>query len=143
MGYVMVPIPEELVFSVMQFTLQEQARASLVEWDQPSMDELFAEVDETAKSLLAFVARVAVDGQTLAEAEAAQALQSTWREVFGVFRDLNERVAAEKRPGLLGLRTDTEPAPGGGTTEVRSYSMRPEVAELVVEAERRDLASGP
>jgi hypothetical protein len=141
MGYVMVPIPEELVVDVIAFMLREKARLGMEPWDQPSMDQLFAEVDESARSLLAFVAREAMANRDLGEAEAAAAMQMNWREVYGVFRDLNERVGAANRPGLMGMKTVTETLAGGQTTEVRSYSMSREIAELVTEAERADLAA--
>ena len=63
MPYVMVPVPEEHVKEVMEFVIRTMARASIEEWDEESIESLFATVDEASRSLLSVVARAATTGQ--------------------------------------------------------------------------------
>jgi hypothetical protein len=117
MPYVMVPVPEEHVQDVMQFILREMAKASLEPWDSESVSELFHEVDEAGRSLLAYTARASMSGTDITEAQAADMMQLRQREVAGIVRDLNER-----------------------TTEKRVLWMSDELAPLVRDAERAELA---
>ena len=65
MPYVMVPVPEEHVQDVMQFVLREVAKASQLPWDEESVAQLFGEVDEASRSLLAYAARAITNGTDL------------------------------------------------------------------------------
>jgi hypothetical protein len=140
MPYVMVPVPEEHVQDVMQFVLREVAKASLEPWDEGSVSELFHDVDEACRSLLAYTARAAVSGTDITEAQAADAMQLRQREVVGLVRELNELAAKASRPVLVATRTVTEALPNGRTAEKRVLTMSDEVARLVREAERAELA---
>jgi hypothetical protein len=141
MPYVMVPVPEEHVQDVMQFILREVAKASLEPWDDPSISELFHDVDESSRSLLAYTARASLGGTDITEPQAADVMQLRQREVVGLIRELNERAAKANRPALVVTRTVTEALPNGRTTEKRVLSMSDEVAPLVRNAERAELAS--
>jgi len=143
MPYVMVPVPEEHVQDVMQFVLREVARASLEAWDEESVTQLFHDVDEESRSLLAYAARATITGKELSEAEAADLLQLRQREMAGIMRDLNDRVAKASRPPLVSTRTVTEVLPNGRTTEKRVLWMNEELAPLVHAAERAELADVP
>jgi hypothetical protein len=143
MPYVMVPVPEEHVQDVMQFVLREVAKASLEPWDQESVSNLFHDVDEENRSLLAYAARATISGKELSEAEAADLLQLRQREMAGIMRDLNDRAAKANRPPVLSTRTVTETLPNGRTTEKRVLWMSEELAPLVHAAEREELASVP
>jgi|Tabmets5t2r1_1033131.scaffolds.fasta_scaffold14573_1 hypothetical protein len=140
MPYVMVPVPEEHVQDVMQFILREVARAALEPWDDESVSQLFQEVDEASRSLLAYTARASMGGTDITEAQAADMMQLHQREVIGIVRELNERAAKANRPGLVATRAVTETLPNGRTTEKRVLSMSDEVAPLVRDAERAELA---
>ncbi|MFP5256347.1 MAG: hypothetical protein ACLGI8_10920 [Acidimicrobiia bacterium] len=143
MPYVMVPVPEEHVEEVMAFILREVARANLQPWDAEAIATLFYEVDEASRSLLAYAARASMAGTDISEAQAADMLQLSTREVAGIMRDLNETAREASRPTLLGTRTVTETLPNGRTTEKRVLWMNSEVAPLVREAERKELADLP
>jgi hypothetical protein len=140
MPYVMVPVPEEHVQDVMQFVLREVAKASLEPWDDTSITELFHDADEAGRSLLAYAARGAMSGTDITETQAADLMQLRQREVVGIVREINERAAKSSRPALVVTRMVTETLPNGRTTEKRVLSMNDEVAPLVRDAERAELA---
>jgi hypothetical protein len=140
MPYVMVPVPEEHVQDVMQFVLREVAKASQLPWDEPSVTELFHEVDEPSRSLLAYAARAIMAGADISEAQAAEKMQLRQREVAGIIRELNDRAAKANRPSLVAARVITETLPNGRTVEKRVLSMSEDVAPLVRSAERAELA---
>jgi len=143
MPYVMVPVPEEHVQDVMQFVLREVAKASLEPWDEESVSKLFHEVDEEGRSLLAYAARATISGKELSEADAADLLQLRQREIAGIVRDLNDRVVNANRPNLVGTRVLTETLPNGRTVDKRVLWMNEEVAPLVHNVERAELADIP
>jgi hypothetical protein len=143
MPYVMVPVPEEHVQDVMQFVLREVAKASLEPWDEESISTLFHEVEEEGRSLLAYVARAIASGKEITEADAAALLQLRPREMAGLVRDVNERAARASRPNLLLARVVTETLPNGRTTDKRVLTMSDELAPLVRNAERAELADVP
>jgi hypothetical protein len=143
MPYVMVPVPEEHVEDVMQFILREMAKASLVPWDDESISALFHEVDEASRSLLAYAARATMSGKEISDVQAADLMQIRQREVTGITRDLNERATSANRPALVSVRTVTETLPNGRTTEKRVLAMSEDVAALVRDAEREELADAP
>jgi hypothetical protein len=143
MPYVMVPVPEEHVQDVMQFVLREVAKASLEPWDEKSVSELFHNVDEESRSLLAYAARATISGKELSEAEAADLMQLRQREMAGIMRELNERATKANHPVLVSARTVTETLPNGRTAEKRVVWMTEELAPLVRDAERAELAGVP
>lgn len=140
MPYVMVPVPEEHVEDVMQFILRAIARASIVPWDADSLGETYHEVDETTRSLLAFVARAEADGKELDTGAAARQIQMTPREVNGILNEVQTMTRDSNRPPLVLVRVVKERLANGRTTEKRVVSMEPEVADLVREVERAELA---
>jgi predicted ATP-dependent protease len=141
MPYVMVPVPEEHVQDVMQFVLREMAKASVEPWDDEAISELFHEVDEASRSLLAYTARASMGGTDITEAQAADMMQLRPREVVGIVRELGELATKANRPSLMATRTMIETLPNGRTTEKRVLSMSDEVAALVRDAERAELAN--
>jgi hypothetical protein len=143
MPYVMVPVPEEHVQDVMQFVLREVAKASLEPWDEGSVAELFSDVDEESRSLLAYAARASISGKEISEAEAADLIQLRQREMAGIMRELNERAAKANRPTLVTTRTVTETLPNGRTAERRVLWMSEDLASLVHTAERAELVDVP
>jgi hypothetical protein len=139
MRYVMVPVPEEFVEDVMQFILRAIARASIEAWDTESITQIFGDVDEATRSLLAFVARAAVDGGELDATDAARKIQLTFREASGIMNELNSLAREGNRPLLINMRVVSERLPNGRTSEKRVLNMEPEVAELVRAAEQAEL----
>jgi hypothetical protein len=140
MPYVMVPVPEEHVEDVMQFILRAIARASIVPWDEASLGETYHEVDETTRSLLAFVARAEAEGKELDSGMAARQIQMSPREVNGILNELQTMTRDANRPPLVVVRVVTQRRPNGRTTEQRVVSMEPDVADLVRAVERAELA---
>jgi hypothetical protein len=143
MPYVMVPVPEEHVQDVMQFVLREMAKAALEPWDEDSISVLFHEVDEASRSLLAYVARASLSGTDISEVEAADKMQLRQREVAGILRDLNDRAAKASRPPLMGARTVTETLPNGRIVEKRVLWISDDLAPIVRNAEKAELAAVP
>jgi hypothetical protein len=141
MPYVMVPVPEEHVQDVMQFILREVAKASIEPWDEASVSQLFNEVDEASRSLLAYTARASMRGTEISEVQAADMMQLRPREVTGIVRELNERAAKDNRPSVVTALTVTETLPNGRTKEKRVLAMSEEVAGIVQDAERAELAN--
>jgi hypothetical protein len=127
----------------MQFVIREVAKARLEPWDAGSVSELYNDVDEVSRSVLAYAARAVTMGKDISERDAAEQIQLRIRELAGVIRDLNERAAKSNRSPILSTRLTTEMQPNGRTVEKRVLWMSSEVAPLVVEAERAELADLP
>ncbi|MEQ8841470.1 MAG: hypothetical protein RIB98_10835 [Acidimicrobiales bacterium] len=143
MPYVMVPVPEEHVEEVMQFMLRTMARASQEDWDQENVTRVFGEVDELSKTLLAHIARATVAGKEIFENDAAAAVQLSSRETSAIVRELNELAREENRPSMIYRRPATEVLPNGRTVDKTAIVVDEEVAPLIVEAEKADLAANP
>lgn len=143
MPYVMVPVPEEHVEEVMQFMLRSMAKASQEDWDQASVTELFAEVDELSKMLLSHVARATVEGKEVFEGDAAAAVQLSVRETAAIVRELNEMARDLNHPSIIYRRPTSEVLPNGRTMEKNAIAVDDEIAPLILEAEKSDLAANP
>lgn len=143
MGYVMVPVPEEHVEEIMQYLLRVMTKASQQDWDAESVAALFAEADEFSKALLGAVARAVRSETELFEDDAASAVQLSQREMSAIVRELNDIARDENRPTLIGRRPINETLPNGRMRERMTIIMEPDIAELVGEAERADLATPP
>jgi hypothetical protein len=140
MPYVMVPVPEEHVEAVMQFVIRAIQKASVEPWDEASIQDLYHGIDEVSRSLVAFVARSAVEGKELDQAEAARQIQMTPREVNGIVNELTSMNKDENRPTLITTRSITVRLPNGRSAERRVLAMEPEVADLVQAAEQAEIA---
>ncbi len=139
MPYVMMPVPEEHVEEVMQFILRAIARAAIQPWDTESIGQVYDDVDEATRSLLAFVARASSEGGELDSIDAARKLQLTPREVAGIMNELNSMTRDAERPVLINVRTVTERRANGRTMEKRMLQMDGDVGELVRAAEQAEL----
>lgn len=143
MPYVMMPVPEEHVEEVMRFILRAIARASIEPWDAESVNQIYSEVDEASRSLLAFTARASLESGDLAADVAARQIQLSVREIWGMTNELNIRTREMNRTDLIFTRMVSERLPNGRVTEKRVFIMEPEVAELVRAAEQAELAGTP
>ena len=135
----MVPVPEEHVEAVMQYVLRAIARASILPWDKDAINELWSEIDESSRSLIAFVARESAVGGEMDVADAARKLQVTPRETNAIVVELNNRARDKDRLNLLNARNVTERLPNGRTTEKRVLQIDPETADVIREVEKADL----
>lgn len=143
MAYVMVPVPEEYVEDVMNYMLKAMARASQEQWDQEKVTQLFAEVDELSKALLAHVSRAIVEGREVYETDAAKAVQLSQRETAAIVRELNELAREMNRPSLIFRRPTVEVLPNGRTMDRFAVVVEEDIAPLVLDAEKADLAADP
>jgi hypothetical protein len=130
MPYVMLPVPEELVQEVMQFVIRTVQRAAVEPWDEASITEVYNDVDEVSRSLLAFVARSAVEGVDISLDEAAQKIQMTGREAAGILNELSSLSRNNNRPNLMDSRAIRERLANGRVVEKRILLMEPEHAEI-------------
>lgn len=143
MGYVMVPVPEEHVEETMRLILRVSSQAKVMEWDGPSITDLFHQVDEPARSVMSAVARGTLASGPTSDVEVASSIEMSQREVLSITRDLNSRGAAEDRPALFILGKEVDTLPNGRTREMRTLTMDVDVAQWVREVERAELASAP
>lgn len=143
MPYVMVPVPEEHVEDVMSYMLKAMARASQEDWDQENVTEVFSQVDELAKALLAHVAKATLEEREVYENEAAATVQLSQREMSAIVRELNELARDLNRPAMIFRRPTVEVLPNGRTIDRFAVVVDEEVAPLIVEAEKADLSSDP
>lgn len=141
MAYVSVPVPEEHVEDVMRFVLRAMARASMLPWDEESFVEFWSEIDELGRSLLAFVARTAVNDEDISDREAAEQMQVRAREVHALTAELAQESHRRRRPPIVTTQLVEDELPNGRIVEVRVLLMDPDVATLVTRAERSELAS--
>lgn len=142
-SYVMMPVPEDYVEEVMQYIIRALAKASIEPWDETSISEVFHEVDEVSRSLLAFTARATMEGRDLSDAEAAKSIQMTPRETAGIINELTSYSRDANRPTLVNSRAVTERLPNGRTQDKRVLQMDLDIAELVTAAEAADLQNTP
>jgi hypothetical protein len=143
MPYVMMPVPEEHVEAVMAFILRTIERASIEDWDAEGISEAFLAVDEAARSLLAFVSKATLEGNELADADAARRIQLTVRETAGIISELQALARASNRPPLIVTRTVTDRLPNGRTKDRRVLQMDLEVAEFVRQAHLAEARQAP
>lgn len=140
MAYVSVPVPEEHVEDVMRFVLRAMARASMVPWDAESFAELWGDIDELSRSLLAFVARATLEDHDLTDREAAEQVQVRPREIHALVAELAQESNRRRRQAIVTTQMVEDELPNGRIVEVRIIVMDPDVANLVAEAERAELA---
>lgn len=143
MPYVMVPVPEEHVEDVMNYMLRAMARASQEDWDQDTVTDVFGQVDELSKALLAHVAKATADEREVYEGDAAAAVQLSQRETSAIVRELNELARELNRPALIFRRPTTEVLPNGRTIDRFAIAVEEAVAPLLIEAEKIDLTASP
>jgi hypothetical protein len=82
------------------------------------------------------VGRAAVAGKDLTDQMAADFIELTVREMYGLQREVNEEARRDDRPSLIVANTIEEPLPNGRFREKRVLTMPLQVAKLVREAER-------
>lgn len=143
MPYVMVPVPEEHVEEAMAAVLRIINRGRQVDWDSESTNQLFHEVDEAARSLLATVARAIIAGKPLSQRDVSDRIEITEREIAGLVRELNDQAADSSRPPMIMYQAVTQTLPNGRTREASVLTMPGDLAEFVREAERHELAAAP
>jgi hypothetical protein len=143
MPYVMVPVPEQHVAEVMEFILRSLERASIRPWDAESINQMFGDVDEASRSLLAFVARSVADDGELDASDAARRIQLTARDLTGIMSEVNARARDADRPPLMSARNVSERLPNGRQVDKLMLRMDAEVAELVRAAEKAELLDAP
>lgn len=118
-------------------------RGRQVDWTEADAITLYEEVDESARSLLALVARATIASKLFSQRDASDLLEITQREVAGLVKELSERSATAGHPWIILNQTVTQTLPNGRTREAQVLQMTAEVAEFICDAERAELASNP
>ena len=145
MPFVMVPVPEEQVFDVMQFIVKSARRANLEPWDQAAVDEFFLAADEPIRSLLSTVARSTLAGREVGTDTVIKAMELQLRDLGGILKLVEQGCQDMSRLPLYEVRTDTEVGPSGRPRPVRKFVMDEAVARMVRSAEQtaRELEPHP
>lgn len=143
MDYVNVPVPEELVVDVMSYIARLVARSSVVPWDDDAVVQLFDEVDEASRAVLAFVARAAATGKDVSEEDAAKAVELNVREIRTIVRDIHEIAQREKREPIVALREASVVLRNGRTVQRRMFVISEAVARTIRDHERASLGEAP
>jgi len=141
MPYVMLPVPEEHVNEVMQFVLTAVQKASVEPWNTDSIHEVYHQVDEVSRSLLAFVARASVEGIDISIDDAAKKIQMTGRETAGIHNELTTVSRNSNHPNLIESRGIRERLANGRMVDKRVLMMAPEIADLIRAAEEEEIAA--
>ena len=142
-NYVMVPVPEEHVPEIMQRILRLVQQASMQEWDEATVEELWSASDEITRSLLSYVARSVLMGKPITDVAAAEAIEISLREAATVMRDANEVSREMSRPSILLLRGTQETLPNGRTVDMRYFVMTEDTAKHIRNVERSHHESNP
>lgn len=90
MGWVMVPVPEELEPQVRVLLMQLTFQAALVQWDDASMYEHLRSLDDESRVLLCAVADGVLKGALIEDVALAEQLNVNVREVYGLVREAND-----------------------------------------------------
>ncbi|HRW38506.1 MAG: hypothetical protein KDB04_13275 [Acidimicrobiales bacterium] len=142
-NYVMVPVPEEHVLEIMQRVVRLAQQASMEDWDEESVAEIWEASDEVTRSLLSFVARNVLMGKPLTDVAAADAIQLSLREAASVMRDVNETSKDMSRPSMLMLKATSETLPNGRTVDLRHFVMSEDTAKHIRSVERAQFEQDP
>lgn len=139
MDYVMVPVPEEHVVGVMVHVARLVARASVVPWTDEDVADVFDEVDEATRSLLALVARSTAAGKELSDDEAATTLELNVRELRSIVRDVGDAAQQRQHEPLMTLREVSVVLRNGRTVQRLVFTMAEPVARAIRAHERATL----
>ena len=131
MPFVMVPVPEEHVLAVMQFITRAVARASGQPWDEDSIAEVWNDVDEPCRAMLAHLARASLVGDDLDAEEVARRIGASIRETAAIVNELNSIARDAYRPNLITAPVAGEQLPDGSVNEKRMLRMSSDIAGLV------------
>lgn len=136
MPYVMVPVPEEHIEVVLQFVLGAMKRAAIEHWDESSIADLFAQLDEPSQVVLSAAARGVLGPGPISAQDAAEAAGISKREAAAIVFELNVRARDLERPMvILFYETEREGA-DGEVQAVLHMNMAPPVASMVCDADR-------
>ena len=91
-GYVLVPVPQELVARVGQevMRLQWTAQGVARPWPIDDIVELLMSSDELVTILIRSAARAELEHRTLGDVEVAEHLGISTRELAGIIREVND-----------------------------------------------------
>lgn len=137
MGYVMVPVPEQLVPDVERFLRWNTVRVDPGVFDAESAERFLEAIHEPARRLVLVVAEAAVEARLLTTGAAAEAIDTSELEVIGIMTLLNGAILGYgKFP--FGFIVHDQLAPSGqGEPVAYSLNMLGDVAEIMLAAARR------
>lgn len=129
-GYVLVPVPEELVERVGTeiMRLEFTSRGVAQPWPVDDIVSLLVGSDDQITGLVRIVARAELDQRLLLDGEVAEHLGVSTRELAGIVHDINDHAP----PGALDLIVLQRSEHGGAL--VREVRMSTEHARRVEEA---------
>jgi hypothetical protein len=131
MAWVEVPVPEELEAAVKAYLMQLSFQAALVQWDMESMGEHLRSLEEEPRRLLGAVAAGVVSGELVEDAEVAEQLGVSVREVYGIVREAN----GGNKGDLVYARAEPVPDGSGGVRNRQLLYMLEGYAVLVQQNE--------
>jgi hypothetical protein len=126
-----VPVPEEHVLAVMQFITRLVAQKSGKPWDADSIADVWNDVDEPCRAMLAQLARVSLAGGELDADEVASRIGASIRETAAIVNELNNIARETSRPLLITAPVAAQPLPDGTSGQKRILRMDPEIAGFV------------
>lgn len=145
MPFVMVPVPEEHVFEVMQLIIKFAKQAALEPWEQSDLDEYFLAAVEPVRSLLSVVSRSTLAGREVGTDQVVTAMELKLRDLAGILKQIDQECQAMSRVALFEVRTETTIGPAGRPMTKRTFVMEEATARMVRSAEQttRELEPHP
>jgi hypothetical protein len=134
----MVPVPEEHVLEVMRYITRIVARASGTAWDEAAIAEVWNDVDESCRALLAEVATASSAEVELDAERCAREIGASVREVAAMVNELNSVARDTYRPNLIVAPVAGDQLPDGSVTEKRLLRMDLDTAALIASVQRSD-----
>lgn len=136
MPYVMVPVPEEHIEAALKFVMNAIKRDSIEDWDESSIADLLASLDEASQVVLTAAAGGVVGSGAITTQDAAEAAGISTREAAAIVRELNVRALDLNRPLVILLDETEREGDDGARQVVATMTMAPQIAKLVHDADR-------
>lgn len=145
MGFVMVPVPEEHYFDVMQHVVRLLARAAEKPWDKEAVDEFFRDSDEAIRSVVSHIARATVAKRPVSDLDVARALEIQLGDLSPIIMRINLQSKGFGRQMMFEANSVPELLPNGRVLNKRLLVMTEDVARMVRTAEQaaRELEPHP
>lgn len=133
MGYVQVPVPEELVREVMEFVLDRSKPALAESWTLEAAGVFYDETDPAGRELLDLLAK----GKSVSMTKAAEHLAVSRSALAGIVGAMSRR-AKNHYTSSSPIRSFSRRvvSEDDGPTMVRSLRMDPDTAEVFRAAKR-------
>lgn len=143
MSYVMVPVPAEHVLDVMRWVLFRTPEEDGVNdmRDRARLSAFMADATDVTRSILARVARAAVNDDPLRLSDVADDLDLDTEVINATIKELNNFALGPGRV-LVTVRMESAVGIAGNTGKIAYLSMRPNLARAVRELAKAGVAPG-